>query len=246
MSQLTAVVLLFCATTTPAFLPPNNETNTGAEADYCNIEFPQVINGITGQSFSAYGRIFEAGVTQTPGPSSAVQAYFGYGCPGTDPWGIGWQFFSVSYNIQVGNDDEYVFSGTIPAPGSYSYVFAFSLDGGQTATYADVDGAGSNAGLTFSTTQMGVMTSFASDFLSPPAPAVACGGCCDTPGDADNAGDVNIGDVTFLIAYIFSGGAAPVCAQEADADAGGDISIGDAVYLIAYIFQGGPAPICGP
>lgn len=71
-------------------------------------------------------------------------------------------------------------------------------------------------------------------------------GCCDVAGDADNGGDVNIGDVTFLIAYIFSGGAAPVCTREADADAGGDISIGDAVYLIAYIFQGGPAPICGP
>ncbi|MBN4076152.1 hypothetical protein JYT16_00380 [Gemmatimonas aurantiaca] len=73
-----------------------------------------------------------------------------------------------------------------------------------------------------------------------------CPMCCDVAGDADNAGSVTIGDVTFTIAYIFSGGSAPSCCEEGDADGSGAITIGDVTYLIAFIFSGGSAPICGP
>ncbi len=72
-----------------------------------------------------------------------------------------------------------------------------------------------------------------------------CDVCCDAAGDANNSGNITIGDVTFLIGYIFSGGDDPVCADEADADGNNSITIGDATYLIARIFSGGPAPICG-
>ena len=68
--------------------------------------------------------------------------------------------------------------------------------------------------------------------------------CCLIPGDADGDSQITIGDATFLIKYIFSGGAAPECEVEADANAGGDISVGDATFLVKYIFQGGPAPAC--
>ena len=70
-------------------------------------------------------------------------------------------------------------------------------------------------------------------------------GCCDTPGDANNSGTVNIGDVTFLIARIFAGGAAPPCQDEADENGDGTVNIADVTYLIARIFAAGPAPICG-
>ena len=71
--------------------------------------------------------------------------------------------------------------------------------------------------------------------------------CCDLPGDADNSGDVNIGDVLFIVAFIFSGGPVPVCYDEADADGGGDVNIGDALVIIDFIFGGPlPDPICGP
>ncbi len=66
--------------------------------------------------------------------------------------------------------------------------------------------------------------------------------CCVTPGDADNDGAFNIGDVTFLIARIFSGGIAPPCEDEADADGSGMVNIADVTYGIARIFSGGPAP----
>ena len=46
---------------------------------------------------------------------------------------------------------------TLP-PGTYSYTFRFSLDGGFSFTLADLDGAGANGGLTFSATQLGTAT----------------------------------------------------------------------------------------
>lgn len=77
------------------------------------------------------------------------------------------------------------------------------------------------------------------------ATAVRVSGCCETAGDADNSGGVSIGDVTYLIAHIFSGGPAPDCQDEGDADGSNSISIADVTYLIALIFSGGPAPVCG-
>ncbi len=61
-------------------------------------------------------------------------------------------------------------------------------------------------------------------------------------GDADNSTDINIGDVTYLIAYIFSGGPAPVPLAAGDVDCSSDINISDVTYLISYIFSSGPSP----
>jgi len=62
-------------------------------------------------------------------------------------------------------------------------------------------------------------------------------------GDADGSGDIDIDDVVFLIAYIFSGGPAPVPYISGDADSSGFIDIDDVVYLIEYIFGGGQPPV---
>ncbi len=67
------------------------------------------------------------------------------------------------------------------------------------------------------------------------APSCLCG-------DANGDGLVSVSDVVYLIAYIFSGGPAPVC--DSDVDGSGGVSISDAVYLISYIFAGGPIPNC--
>ena len=63
-----------------------------------------------------------------------------------------------------------------------------------------------------------------------------------TVGDADGSSEVDIDDVVYLIAYIFSGGPPPDPLESGDADCSGDVDIDDVVYLIAYIFSGGPEP----
>jgi hypothetical protein len=69
--------------------------------------------------------------------------------------------------------------------------------------------------------------------------------CSYVSGDANGSGGVDISDVVFLVAYIFSGGPAPSPLLSGDATCDQAVDISDAVYLIAYIFTGGPAP-CRP
>jgi len=61
-------------------------------------------------------------------------------------------------------------------------------------------------------------------------------------GDANGDNVVDISDAVYLIAYIFSGGAAPSPLLAGDANCDLVVDISDAVYLIAYIFSGGAAP----
>lgn len=67
-------------------------------------------------------------------------------------------------------------------------------------------------------------------------------------GNANGDNIVDIGDVVYLINYLFVGGPAPVpvtCGGDANSD--GTVNISDVVYLINYLFIGGPEPqgCCG-
>ncbi|MFH1373702.1 MAG: hypothetical protein ABII79_07905 [bacterium] len=74
---------------------------------------------------------------------------------------------------------------------------------------------------------------------------VITGPCCNHDGirgDADYSMGLDVGDLTYLVAYLFQGGPAPPCLEEGDVDGSGAIDVGDLTYLVAYLFQGGPAP----
>jgi hypothetical protein len=137
-----------------------NESDQAYEADYCNLQSPATIsvaaNATTGL---IYGRIFEAGLTATAGAPPGVLAQVGWGATTINPSiQSGFQYVNATYNVQVGNDDEFQASLTPTMAGTYSYVYRFSLDGGAHWTYCDLDGAGSNSGLTFDTAQFGTLT----------------------------------------------------------------------------------------
>ena len=70
-------------------------------------------------------------------------------------------------------------------------------------------------------------------------------GCCDTPGDANDDGIVNILDITYLISFLYKGGPAPPCLNEGDPKGDCNINILDITYLISFLYKGGPAPVCG-
>ncbi len=155
---------------------PNIFTYTGTEngagpgtpeADFCNLQFPANFTvARNALSPDLFGRIYEAGVTEAGGAPANILAEVGYaiytGTPAgpTDPRTSSiWRFLPANYNVQVGNDDEFI--GTFLAPGTagtYAYTFRFSQDNGLRWTYCDVDGAGSNDGLLFDATRLGVMT----------------------------------------------------------------------------------------
>ncbi|MBU8933406.1 MAG: dockerin type I repeat-containing protein [candidate division Zixibacteria bacterium] len=71
--------------------------------------------------------------------------------------------------------------------------------------------------------------------------------CCEgLRGNVDDDGEVNIADLTYLVAYLFTGGPPPPCLEEADVNGDGEINIADLTYLVAYLFTGGPPPVACP
>jgi len=67
---------------------------------------------------------------------------------------------------------------------------------------------------------------------------------CIIKGDANGDGIVNVGDVVYLIDYLFRGGPAPSFLVTGDVTCDGMINVGDVVYLITYLFKGGDPPGC--
>ncbi len=81
--------------------------------------------------------------------------------------------------------------------------------------------------------------SYIDDVLLPPVyvPPVTCG-------DVNNDGIVDLGDVVYVINYLFKSGPAPDPLWIANVNGDEVIDIGDVVYLINYLFKGGPPPCC--
>jgi putative component of membrane protein insertase Oxa1/YidC/SpoIIIJ protein YidD len=69
-------------------------------------------------------------------------------------------------------------------------------------------------------------------------------------GDMNNNGMINLGDIVYLITYVYKGGPAPVpllCVGDVNHD--GIVGLGDVVYMITYVYKGGPPPnpnCCNP
>ena len=63
-----------------------------------------------------------------------------------------------------------------------------------------------------------------------------------TCGDTNGDGVVDLGDVVYLISYLYKGGPAPNPLEVGDATCDGVIDIGDVVYLIEYLYRNGPPP----
>src|SRR5947207_8624885 len=66
--------------------------------------------------------------------------------------------------------------------------------------------------------------------------------CQTLAGDGTGNGAIAVGDVFFLINYLFAGGPTP--ATGADANGDGSINVQDVFFLINFLFAGGPPPAC--
>jgi hypothetical protein len=69
-------------------------------------------------------------------------------------------------------------------------------------------------------------------------------------GDVNNDGIVNVGDIVYLVSYLYRGGPAPIpmsCVGDVNND--DIVNVGDVVYLVSYLYRGGPVPnpnCCNP
>ena len=63
-------------------------------------------------------------------------------------------------------------------------------------------------------------------------------------GDANGDAVVDVGDVVYLINYLYKSGPPPVLLVAGDTNCDGIVDIGDVVYLINYLYRGGDPPGC--
>ena len=70
-------------------------------------------------------------------------------------------------------------------------------------------------------------------------------GVPDIAGDANSDGIVSVGDIIWLINFLFKGGPAPVPCWKGDVNADCRVTVSDVVYLVNYLFKGGPVPLRG-
>jgi hypothetical protein len=61
-------------------------------------------------------------------------------------------------------------------------------------------------------------------------------------GDANGDGTINIGDVVYLINYLYKGGPAPDPLPAGDSNCDGVINVADVVCLVNYLYRGGGLP----
>jgi len=98
--------------------------------DWCNLQYPPNGTITEGGSFNVYAQIYEAGVTDTTGQGSGIQAWIGYSTTNSDPstWT---DWVPATYNTDVGNNDEYMaeIGSAISSAGTYYYASKFTVNG---------------------------------------------------------------------------------------------------------------------
>ncbi|KPL00846.1 MAG: hypothetical protein AMJ91_02890, partial [candidate division Zixibacteria bacterium SM23_73_3] len=62
-------------------------------------------------------------------------------------------------------------------------------------------------------------------------------------GDVNLDGVIDLGDVLYLVSYLYKGGPDPQVYEVADVNRDGTIDMGDLLYLVSYLYKGGPVPL---
>jgi hypothetical protein len=113
------------------------------ESGWYNLQWPPSITHIISTmtpTADIYGQIWIGGVTDQPGQAPAIRAQVGYGPDGSQPGDPGWSWVEMTYNGDAGNNDEYRGNLLPDQLGSFIYVTRWSVDGGRTWYYGDLDG----------------------------------------------------------------------------------------------------------
>jgi len=139
---------------------------------WANLQWPPNMThtiSITNRTDNAYGQVWIDGVTNQPGATEGLLAQLGFGPDGSDPAGNSdWVWVDATFNVDSGNNDEFVASMLPESVGTFDYAFRYSTTNGRDWVYADLDGIGNG----YSAAQAGNLTVNSSgDTTAPAAPS---------------------------------------------------------------------------
>jgi hypothetical protein len=111
---------------------------------WANLQYPPTIThtiSTVNRTPNIYGQIWIDGVTNQPGPTPGLMAQVGFGPTGSNPAGNpAWTWVDSTFNVDVGNNDEYVGSLLPTMVGTYDYLYRYSTTAGRDWFYADLNG----------------------------------------------------------------------------------------------------------
>jgi hypothetical protein len=130
-----------CNTTTCA----STSVTVNALPTWGNLQWPPSGAICAGGTYDIYGQVYENGVTNANfhAPGAGIVAQFGYSTSNSNPntWS---NWSTATYNVGVGNNDEFkgTFSGL--SAGTYYYAFRYALNNGTCYVYGgyNVSGGG--------------------------------------------------------------------------------------------------------
>jgi len=138
---------------------------------WSNLQWPPSLThtiSVTNRTENVYGQVWIDGETKKPGPTPGLSAQLGFGPDGSSPAGnAAWIWVDAAFNVDSGNNDEFVASLLPEAVGAYDYAYRYSTTDERDWVYADLDGSGNG----YSPAQAGALTVVSSgDTTAPAAP----------------------------------------------------------------------------
>ncbi len=111
---------------------------------WANLQWPPTMNhtisAIT-RTDNAYGQVWIDGVTNQPGATDSLRAQLGFGPSGSNPANNSqWTWVEASFNVDAGNNDEFVASLLPDTIGTFDYVYRYTTTDGRDWLYADLNG----------------------------------------------------------------------------------------------------------
>jgi len=111
---------------------------------WANLQWPpSMLHTIstTDRTDTAYGQVWIDGATSAPGATEGLLAQLGFGPDGSDPTSDpGWIWVDASFNVDAGNNDEFMASLLPEAVGEFDYLYRYSTTNGRDWLYADQNG----------------------------------------------------------------------------------------------------------
>jgi hypothetical protein len=111
---------------------------------WANLQWPPTLShtiSAVNRTDNVYGQVWIDGATSQPGQTPTLRAQLGYGPTGSNPGGnAAWTWVDASFNVNAGNNDEFVASLLPESVGSFDYLYRYSTTGGRDWLYADLNG----------------------------------------------------------------------------------------------------------
>jgi fibronectin type 3 domain-containing protein len=111
---------------------------------WANLQWPPTLThtiSAVNRTGNAYGQVWIDGATSQPCQTPGLLAQLGYGPAGSNPAeNAAWGWEDASFNVDAGDNDEFMASLLPDMLGAFDYVYRYSTTGGQSWLYADLNG----------------------------------------------------------------------------------------------------------